>query len=53
LAQPRIGNGNGLNCCVSSWQRTSDNAIPIRLKCGANYQHGRLAAHPGRSPGSG
>src|SRR3989441_8106084 len=22
----------GLSCCVSSWTRTSDNAIPIRLK---------------------
>jgi len=33
----------GLRCCVSSWARTSDNAIPIRLKCGANYQNGRLA----------
>src|SRR5207237_5490846 len=33
----------GLSCCVSSWTRTSDNAIPIRLKCGPNYQNGRLA----------
>jgi branched-chain amino acid aminotransferase len=33
----------GLRCCVSSWARTNDNAIPIRLKCGANYQNGRLA----------
>ena len=33
----------GLRCCISSWARTSDNAIPIRLKCGANYQNGRLA----------
>src|SRR3989441_6137407 len=33
----------GLRCCVSSWARTSANAIPIRLKCGANYQNGRLA----------
>jgi branched-chain amino acid aminotransferase len=38
----RIAEG-GLRCCVSSWARTSDNAIPIRLKCGANYQNGRLA----------
>ena len=35
--------GTGLRCCVSSWTRTSDNAIPIRLKCGANYQNARLA----------
>ena len=35
--------GQGMHCCISSWVRTSDNAIPIRLKCGANYQNGRLA----------
>lgn len=39
----RLAEGSGLRCCVSSWARTSDNAIPIRLKCGANYQNGRLA----------
>lgn len=33
----------GLACCISNWTRTSDNAIPIRLKCGANYQNARLA----------
>jgi branched-chain amino acid aminotransferase len=36
--------GKGMHCCISSWVRTSDNAIPIRLKCGANYQNGRLAS---------
>jgi branched-chain amino acid aminotransferase len=41
--RPRVTEGKGLACCVSSWTRTSDNAIPIRLKCGANYQNGRLA----------
>src|SRR5215467_1456279 len=41
--RPRVEEGAGLKCCVSSWARTSDNAIPIRLKCGANYQNGRLA----------
>ncbi|PYN41778.1 MAG: hypothetical protein DME00_30815 [Candidatus Rokuibacteriota bacterium] len=41
--RPRVEEGQGLKCCVSSWARTSDNAIPIRLKCGANYQNGRLA----------
>ncbi|PYM78468.1 MAG: branched-chain amino acid aminotransferase [Candidatus Rokuibacteriota bacterium] len=41
--RPRVEEGGGLKCCVSSWVRTSDNAIPIRLKCGANYQNGRLA----------
>lgn len=36
--------GTGMHCCISSWVRTSDNAIPIRLKSGANYQNGRLAS---------
>src|SRR5256885_15345356 len=49
--RPRIGDGNGLKACVSSWQRTSDNAIPIRLKCGANYQNGRLAGLQAKADG--
>jgi branched-chain amino acid aminotransferase len=47
----RIGPATGLACCVSSWTRTSDNAIPIRLKCGANYQNGRLAALQAKADG--
>jgi branched-chain amino acid aminotransferase len=43
--------GNGLRCCVSSWTRTSDNAIPIRLKCGANYQNARLATLQAKADG--
>ncbi len=39
----RVEAGKGIACCVSSWVRTSDNAIPIRLKSGSNYQNGRLA----------
>src|SRR2546425_4300551 len=41
----------GLSCCVSSWTRTSDNAIPIRLKCGPNYQNGRLALLQAKADG--
>jgi branched-chain amino acid aminotransferase len=41
--RPRVEMGKGVAACVSSWTRTSDNAIPIRLKSGANYQNGRLA----------
>jgi branched-chain amino acid aminotransferase len=41
--RPRQAAGTGLHCNVSSWARTSDNAIPIRLKSGSNYQNGRLA----------
>ena len=47
----RITEGNGLNCCITSWQRTGDNAIPIRLKCGANYQNGRMATLQARADG--
>ena len=47
----RITDGNGLRCCITSWQRTSDNAIPIRLKCGANYQNGRLATLQAKADG--
>jgi len=49
--RPRVEEGGGLKCCVSSWVRTSDNAIPIRLKCGANYQNGRLATLQARADG--
>ncbi len=47
----RIAEDSGLKCCVSSWARTSDNAIPIRLKCGANYQNGRLALLQAKADG--
>jgi branched-chain amino acid aminotransferase len=33
---------HGINCCVSSWTRISDNSIPPRIKCAANYQNSRL-----------
>src|SRR5688572_2115241 len=41
--RPRVEEGVGAKAVVSSWARTSDNAIPIRLKSGSNYQNGRLA----------
>ena len=47
----RITDGAGLRCCVTSWQRTSDNAIPIRLKSGSNYQNGRLATLQAKADG--
>jgi branched-chain amino acid aminotransferase len=49
--RPRTTEGKGSAACISSWQRTSDNAIPIRLKCGANYQNGRLARLQARADG--
>ena len=47
----RVAPESGLTCCVSSWLRTADNAIPIRLKCGANYQNGRLATLQAKADG--
>jgi branched-chain amino acid aminotransferase len=41
----------GLRACVSSWTRTNDNAIPIRLKSGSNYQNGRLATLQAKADG--
>lgn len=32
----------GLNVCVSSWRRISDNNISPRIKCGANYINSRV-----------
>ena len=49
--RPRVQEGAGLKACVSSWVRTSDNAIPIRHKCGANYQNGRLATLQAKADG--
>ena len=34
---------NGVNVQVSSWMRVPDNAMPMRVKCNANYNNGRLA----------
>src|SRR5215470_9675304 len=47
----RLTEDQGLRCCVSSWARTNDNAIPIRLKSGANYQNGRLALLQAKADG--
>jgi branched-chain amino acid aminotransferase len=33
----------GITACVSSWTRITDNSIPPRIKCAANYQNSRLA----------
>lgn len=34
-------NKKGLNVCVSSWRRISENALSPRIKCGANYINSR------------
>lgn len=33
----------GIHCSVSSWRRISDNSMPPRVKCAANYQNARLS----------
>ena len=35
-------NKKGLNCCVASWRRISDNTLSPRIKCGANYINSRV-----------
>src|SRR5215510_184161 len=47
--RPRTTTMKGAACCVSSWVRTSDNAIPPRPQCGENAQHRRLARLPARA----
>lgn len=40
-------NKKGLNVCVTSWRRISENALSPRIKCGANYinsRHGQREA---------
>lgn len=34
-------NKKGLNVCVTSWRRISENALSPRIKCGANYINSR------------
>lgn len=41
----------GCTAQVSSWQRVADNAMPMRVKCNANYQNGRLAGMQARADG--
>ena len=35
-------NKRGLNACVTSWRRISDNNLSPRIKCGANYINSRV-----------
>jgi branched-chain amino acid aminotransferase len=41
----------GLKCCVSSWRRTSDNAIPARAKCTGSYVNTALAVDQAQRAG--
>ena len=48
---PYLDTHNGIHCCVSSWRRIQDNAIPCRAKiCGA-YVNSSLAAQEARDRG--
>lgn len=38
-----LSKATGVKCHLSSWQRISDNVLPPRMKCGANYINSRLA----------
>ena len=35
-------NKKGLDCCITSWRRISDNNLSPRIKCGANYINSRV-----------
>lgn len=35
-------NKKGLNVCVTSWRRISDETLSPRIKCGANYMNSRV-----------
>lgn len=42
---------SGCSVQVSSWRRLADDAMPVRIKCNANYQNGRIAALQSRADG--
>jgi len=44
---------NGIDACVSSWQRFAPNTIPAGAKAGGNYLSGQLIAREARSRGFG
>ena len=45
IARPRtcLSGLEGKAACISSWERINDNALPPRVKLGANYINGRYA----------
>jgi branched-chain amino acid aminotransferase len=44
---------NGIDACVSSWQRMAPNTIPTGAKAGGNYLSGQLIAREARRLGFG
>src|SRR3970282_1686801 len=53
---PYLGEGvleQGIDACVSSWQRVAPNTIPAGAKAGGNYLSGQLIAREARRLGVG
>ncbi len=42
---------SGISAQISSWRRLSDNSMPPRIKCGANYANARLARFQAQADG--
>lgn len=51
VTPPRAIDDKRTRCMVTAWHRISDNAMPARLKCAANYQNSRLGLMQARSAG--
>ena len=50
--RPRLPTtATGIRCRVSTWVRMADNAMPPRIKCGANYVNARLARYEAHHDG--
>ena len=50
---PSPSSQKGIQSCVSSWRRNSDNASPSRIKAAGNYHNSRLAHVDARIKGFG
>lgn len=50
---PSPSSKKGIQSCVSSWRRNSDNASPSRIKAAGNYHNSRLAHVDARIKGFG
>lgn len=50
---PSPSSRTGIQSCVSSWRRNSDNASPSRIKAAGNYHNSRLAHVDARIKGFG
>jgi branched-chain amino acid aminotransferase len=50
---PSPNSKTGIQSCVSSWRRNSDNASPSRIKAAGNYHNSRLAHVDARIKGFG